>query len=68
MKQTKKIRRITARQLWFIWKVINELQAYLGNSIENGARGANRDYEKAVRAKEIIKQERKRIYYLKSKS
>ena len=64
-----KPKKITDRQLWFIWKSIQSLQGYLGNLVESGGLGFSlrKDYDNGTRAREIIQEERMRRKSAKSK-
>lgn len=61
----KKIKPITPEQLWFVWKSINELTAYLNNQIEAGAESAIKDSDNGFEAMKIISTERQRLLKLK---
>lgn len=52
---------LDATQLWFIYKAIGELKAYLSNQLEAGAEGADEDYDNATKAQKLVLNERKRI-------
>lgn len=55
---TKKNRKVTDAQWWFVWKTIHELEQYVGNLLESGGKGLKKDLENGAKARKIIQQHR----------
>lgn len=56
--KNKKVRKLSDKQLFFIWKVLNDLEHIHHNQLESGAKDYGY-YAKSVRARQLIQQQRK---------
>jgi len=63
-----KAKPLTRTELFFIWKSIGELKAYLHKSIEAGAEGTDKDWDNACKAQDLVLNERRRLLNTKKKN